>query len=361
MKHFRYSFFITAVCLGIATWWGYSRGGTVGALQALGVAAILGILEVSLSFDNAVINASVLKTWNRFWQTLFLTVGMLIAVFGMRLLFPLLFVAQVAGLGLAEVWNLALNDPDAYSIHLINHHDEVAVFGGLFLLMVFLNFLLDPKKKVHWLGRVEEKIGSFGQFATIPVMVALGVLMLSLSLVEEGKHLVVLTSGLCGILTYLAVDLLRDVLWKEEVAPTMGEMVKRGGIGSFLYLEVLDASFSFDGVIGAFAITEDVVIIMLGLAIGAMYVRSMTIFLVRQGTLDKFVFLKHGANYAIGVLAVTMLAGMRFDIPDLFTGLAGVAFILTSLWSSMKYKRRMEAQQAARRSAPHFSESSRLD
>lgn len=361
MKYFKFSLLITVVCLGIAAWWGYSRGGTVGALQALGVAAILGILEVSLSFDNAVINASVLKTWDRAWQMLFLTLGMLIAVFGMRLLFPLLFVSLAADLGLAEVWNLALNDPDTYSFHLINHHDEVAVFGGIFLLLVFLNFLLDKKKNLHWLGRFEEKIGSFGQFASIPVMVALGMLMLSLSLVEEHKHLVVLTSGLWGILTYLAVDLIRDMLWQEEKAEAFGEIVKHGGIGGFLYLEVLDASFSFDGVIGAFAITEDVVIIMLGLAIGAMFVRSMTIFLVRQGTLDEFVFLKHGANYAIGVLAVTMLAGMKFDIPNLFTGLVGVALILASLWSSIKYNHKMEAQQAARKSAAHFRESSRLD
>ena len=110
---------------------------------------------------------------------------------------------KIPNLGLSEVWNLALNDPDAYSFHMINHYDEVAIFGGIFLLLVFLNFLLDEKKKLHWLGRFEEKVGSFGRFASIPVLVALGVLMLSLSLAEERKHLVILTAGLWGILTYL--------------------------------------------------------------------------------------------------------------------------------------------------------------
>jgi hypothetical protein len=106
---------------------------------------------------------------------------------------------------------------------------------------------------------------------------------------------------------------------------------------------VLDASFSFDGVIGAFAITSDVVIIMLGLAIGAMFVRSMTVFLVRKGTLDEYVYLEHGAHYAIGILAVIMLASMKWHVPELITGGVGVAFILASLWSSLQYKKKHAA------------------
>src|SRR5690349_13602229 len=142
MKHFRVSFLVTFVCLAVAGWWGYTHNGISGMLTALGVATILGIMEVSLSFDNAVVNASVLKTWDEFWQKLFLGVGIIIAVFGMRLLFPLVIVAQAADLGMLEVWNLALQDPKAYSAHLTAHHAEVAAFGGMFLLLVFLNFLL---------------------------------------------------------------------------------------------------------------------------------------------------------------------------------------------------------------------------
>ena len=108
---------------------------------------------------------------------------------------------------------------------------------------------------------------------------------------------------------------------------------------SFLYLEVLDASFSFDGVIGAFAITQDVVIIMLGLAIGAMFVRSLTVFLVRQGTLDEYVFLEHGAHYAIGTLAAIMLISMTHEIPEVVTGLVGAALIGLSVYSSVQYRK----------------------
>ncbi|UGQ47167.1 DUF475 domain-containing protein [Massilia endophytica] len=344
MKHFRISFLVTFICLAIAGWWGYEKAGVAGLLSALGIAAILGVMEVSLSFDNAVVNASVLKNWDAFWQKLFLGVGIIIAVFGMRLLFPLVIVAVAADISLMDVWTLALNEPEQYSKHLTDHHAEVAAFGGIFLLLVFLNFLLDHEKETHWLGNVEKKLGSLGKVSSISVMVALGALMASLSLVEEGQKLVVLISGLWGVLIYVGVDAISNLLEKEDAdGSNVGEMVKRGGIGGFLYLEVLDASFSFDGVIGAFAITTDVVIIMLGLAIGAMFVRSMTVYLVHKGTLDEFVYLEHGAHYAIGILAVIMLASMKFHIPEIFTGLVGVAFILASLWSSVQYRKKQEA------------------
>ena len=344
MKHFRVSFFVTALCLAAAAWWGYAHAGLAGALAGMGIAAILAVMEVSLSFDNAVVNASVLKTWSPFWKKLFLGVGILIAVFGMRLLFPLAIVAVAADLGLAEVWRLALENPQAYSMHLANHHAEVAAFGGMFLLLVFLNFLFDHEKEHHWLGHVEEKLGSLGKVSSVSVMIALGALMASLGLVGEAQKMVVLLSGLWGVLVYIGVDVLSNLMEKsEEGGGDVGQLVKRGGIGAFLYLEVLDASFSFDGVIGAFAITNDVVIIMLGLAIGAMFVRSLTVFLVEKGTLDEFVYLEHGAHYAIGILAVIMLASMKFHVPEIVTGLAGVAFIGASLWSSVRYRRQQEA------------------
>jgi hypothetical protein len=348
MKYFRVSFIVTFICLAAAGWWGYAHTGWSGALTAIGIAAILGVMEVSLSFDNAVVNASVLKTWDEFWQKLFLGVGIIIAVFGMRLLFPLVIVAQAADLGLMQVWNLALSDPKAYSAHLTAHHSEVAAFGGMFLLLVFLNFLLDSEKEMHWLGHVEEKIGSLGKVSSIAVMISIGALMGSLSLVPEAQKMVVLISGLWGILIYVGVDAISSLLEKEESdGSNVGEMVKRGGIGAFLYLEVLDASFSFDGVIGAFAITTDVVIIMLGLAIGAMFVRSLTVFLVKQGTLDEFVYLEHGAHYAIGILALIMLGSMKYHIPEVFTGLVGVAFIVASLWSSIRHKKEQQHLQVA--------------
>ena len=339
MKHFSTSFAVSFICLALAAWWGYTHGGVPGAVTAFGIALILGVMEVSLSFDNAVVNASVLKNWDEFWQRIFLTVGIVIAVFGMRLIFPLVIVAAAADLGMGEVWDLALTDPKQFSAYLSRHHDEVAVFGGIFLLLVALNFLMDETKELHWLGHAEAKLASFGKIGSVPVLVALLVVIGSLALVEPEQEFVVLIAGMWGVIVYVAVDFLSALLERDsETDLDIGGVVKSGGIGGFLYLEILDASFSFDGVIGAFAITNDVVIIMLGLAIGAMFVRSMTVYLVRQGTLEEYIFLEHGAHYAIGILALIMFASVKYHVPELVTGLLGIAFILASLWSSIRHR-----------------------
>ena len=145
---------------------------------------------------------------------------------------------------------------------------------------------------------------------------------------------------------YTIVSSLDGFFEDEEAGGAAVAAGKRNGVAGFLYLEVLDASFSFDGVIGAFAITRDVVIIMLGLAIGAMFVRSLTVYLVRKGTLDEFVFLEHGAHYAIGALALIMLAGIVYHVSEVVTGLIGVGFIVLALISSIKYKRRLASRSA---------------
>lgn len=338
MRHFRMSFVVTLVLLSLATWWGYSIGGSAGAAQALLIASILAVMEVSLSFDNAVVNASVLRTWDEFWQKLFLTVGIIIAVFGMRLVFPLLIVSIATGLGLIDVMNMALSTPTEYSRHLTDNHAQVAAFGGSFLLLVFLNFLFDQDKELHWLGWFEEKLGAHGTEG-LSTLLALLAVFGCMALVPVEQKLSVLMAGVGGIVVYLGVSFLSGLLENEVGDPAIGTVIKRGSIGGFLYLEVLDASFSFDGVIGAFAITSDVVIIMIGLAIGAMFVRSMTIFLVRKGTLEEYVYLEHGAHYAIGILALIMLTSVKFHIPEWITGLSGVVFIGLALWSSVRYKR----------------------
>lgn len=352
MRHFYFDMVFTAFALVLAAWWGYSNGGISTMISVVSITMILAIMEISLSFDNAVVNASVLKHWNKFWKTIFLTVGILIAVFGMRLLFPIVVVAVTADMGMTEVVQLALNNPIEYSKKLIAHHAEIAAFGGMFLLLVFLNFIFD-EQDMHWFEWLERKLSQLGKVDAMSVFVAILILMISLTWVEESKKTVVLTAGIWGILVYLGTNVLSHFLEGDDDeedesndSPAVTGAIAKGGIAGFLYLEVLDASFSFDGVIGAFAITNDVIVIMLGLAIGAMFVRSMTIFLVDEGTLDEFIYLEHGAHYAIGALAIIMLLSMRFHIPEIITGLIGVAFIGWAIISSIKHSR-LERQQAS--------------
>jgi len=346
MQHFKLSFAVTVVLMALAGWWGYAHGGAGGLLQALWITAVLGILEVSLSFDNAVVNASVLRHWNEFWRKLFLTVGILVAVFGMRLLFPLVIVSSATGLGLLDVWHMAINTPAEYSRHLTERHAEVAAFGGAFLLLVFLNFLFDDEKELHWLGWIEQKVGQYGTEG-LAILLTLGAVFVAMHLMPLARQNSVLVAGVIGVLVYVGVDWISGLLEEDETAPGLGKMISQGSIGGFIYLEVLDASFSFDGVIGAFAITNDVVIIMLGLAIGAMFVRSLTVFLVHKGTLEEFVYLEHGAHYAIGILALIMFASVHYHIAEWVTGLSGVAFILVSLWSSIRYKKQHAVLETA--------------
>lgn len=337
----------------LAAGWGYVQHGVSGAATAFGIALILGAMEVSLSFDNAVVNASVLKTWDAFWQRLFLTVGILIAVFGMRLLFPLVIVSQVSGLGVAESWQMALHDPRRFSSVLSAHHAQVAAFGGVFLLLVALNFLFDEGKQLHWLGHAEKKLAALGKIGSLPMLAALLSVALLAGSVEEALKQAVLLSGLWGLIVYVSVDALSNFLEKEEETdPALGKLILHGGLGGFLYLEILDASFSFDGVIGAFAISHDIVIIMLGLTIGALFVRSITVYLVRHGTLQDYIYLEHGAHYAIGMLALIMFISVRVDVPQLLTGLTGIAFILASLWSSIRHRQNEHKKRGGRMSAP---------
>jgi uncharacterized protein len=336
MREFRFSFLVTAICLVGAFFWGQQH--EMGAWAAVWLCLVLGVLEVSLSFDNAVVNASVLKDMDEFWQKMFLTVGILIAVFGMRLVFPIVIVAVATDSGVGPVIDMALTRPNEYSQVLEDNYPAIAAFGGIFLVLVFLNFLFDPERELHWLGPVERRLAAAGKVNNLAVVVALIGLFSTQWFLPEALHLSVLSAGLSGVILYILVDSLDSIFEPEENEHGTGP-AKRAGIAAFMYLEVLDASFSFDGVIGAFAITRDVVIIMLGLAIGAMFVRSMTVYLVHRGTLDQYVYLEHGAHYAIGVLGVIMFVGIVEHVPEVLTGLIGVAFIVASLYSSIRHRK----------------------
>jgi uncharacterized protein len=334
MQHFRLSIIVTVLCLAGAFYW----AGPMGAA----IAIILGVLEVSLSFDNAVVNASVLKRMDERWQGYFLTWGIMIAVFGMRLLFPVLIVSAATGIGLWGVTQMALQDPATYAKYLGDAHVQISAFGGMFLLMVFFSFLFNPDKELHWLGKIEEKMAALGKLEAIEVILALASLVFIQKYLPAEMQHTALVSGLWGIILYVIVDSLGSFFDSEDEGEEATATIKRAGAMSFLYLEVLDASFSFDGVIGAFAITQDVIIIMLGLAIGAMFVRSLTVYLVRQGTLDQYVFLEHGAHYAIGILAGLMLFGLCHHVPEIITGLTGALLIGLSVHSSIRYRNKAE-------------------
>lgn len=372
LKTFGWSFAITALGLVAAAFYG--------GWTAFGIVAILAVLEISLSFDNAVVNAGILKKMSAFWQKIFLTVGVLIAVFGMRLVFPVVIVAISAKIGPIDAVDLALNDKDQYQQLVTDAHPSIAAFGGMFLLMIFLDFIFEDRD-IQWLRWIERPLAKLGKVDMLSVCIALIVLLITSFTFAVNAHQhggghadkaqTVLISGIAGLITYMVVGGLsgyfEDRLEEEEErAHEEEEEAERSGkkrpavvlagqaaFFMFLYLEVLDASFSFDGVIGAFAITNDIVLMALGLGIGAMYVRSLTVYLVRQGTLDDYVYLEHGAHYAIGALSVILLVTIQYQINEVITGLVGVVLIAWSFWSSV---RRNKALAEAEGKAPTSDE-----
>ncbi|WP_287001654.1 MULTISPECIES: DUF475 domain-containing protein [Gordonia] len=329
-----------------------------GGPTALFLTLILGILEVSLSFDNAVINATVLRRMSAFWQKIFLTIGVLIAVFGMRLVFPLVIVWLSAKLNPVEALRLALNPPTdgspTYEQIITDAHPQIAAFGGMFLLMLFLGFIFD-EKELHWLRWIERPLERIGKLDQLSVVVAVVILVITAEwIAPDDERSTVLFAGVLGMITYILVNGLGELFntpeeledgAESESLPRSGpsELARatgKAGFFLFLYLEVLDASFSFDGVIGAFAITADPIIIALGLGfIGAMFVRSLTVYLVRKGTLSEYVYLEHGAHWAIGALALILMYSIGTHVPEVVTGLVGVVLILAALISSIIRRR----------------------
>ena len=341
LRFYKFSFIFTLICLALGAWYGWSSTGDLGATASLlWIIVVLSVLEVSLSFDNAVVNASVLKEMDEVWQRRFLTWGIAFAVFGMRVIFPLAIVAIAAGLGPLETLNLSLNDPLRYEEIVSSAHVGIAGFGGAFLAMVGLKFFFDLDKDVHWIRIVEVRLARFAALPAAEIALLLLVLWGISTMLDPADALTFLVAGILGLVTFIAVEGVNTILeMKAEAARLQGAVV-RSGLGGFLYLNVLDASFSFDGVIGAFALSNNMIVIALGLSIGAMFVRSMTIHLVKQGTLAQYRFLENGAFWAIIVLGMIMLFSAVMHIPETITGLIGAILIGLSLWWSVRHNRR---------------------
>jgi hypothetical protein len=318
MKYFAFSFFVAVIGLVLAFF--------VGGFEAVYLTAILAVLEVSLSFDNAVVNAKILKTMDEVWQKRFLTWGILIAVFGMRFIFPILIVAAAANMGIVETVKIALFEPQKYHEVLLSTEKLIYAFGGAFLWMVFSDFLFE-EKEVRWIKPIEKTAEKFGKINNISLIVAI---IIGIIVVYDAKDYKIAIAYFLGLLSYSLLKGVNEALSAEGI---------KNGLMGLIYLEVLDASFSFDGVIGAFAITPNIILIMIGLGIGAMFVRSLTIWMVKEGVLDEYKYLEHGAHYAIGVLAVIMLLKIFFHIGEVVTGTLGLLLLLIAFLHSKWEKR----------------------
>ena len=338
LEYFLGSYIVTIAGLVGAYLWGeHVHQGT--GLTCVFIAIVLGILEVSLSFDNAVVNAMKLEKMSHKWRHRFLTWGIIIAVFGMRFVFPILVVSIFAKLGMLEVAKIALTNADKYAHYLHQTHAPIVTFGGMFLIMLFLNYFFNHEKDVHWIRCIEAPLAHFDHIKGIEIIISLGMLLATQNFVPAEQKVHVMIAGISGIITYLAIDGFTHYLEKHEemrAAKCVTGAAGCTGLISFIYLELIDASFSLDGVLGAFALSKDIIIISIGLAIGAMFVRSLTIMLVEKKTLKQYRYLEHGAHWAIGALAAIMFVSAVHEVSEIITGLIGLVFISFAFISSLK-------------------------
>lgn len=314
-----------------------THGNLHGALSFLFICAVLSVLEISLSFDNAIVNANVLKRMQPIWQKRFLTWGILIAVFGMRIIFPVAVVAVAARIGPLAAVHLAATDPQAYAHIMDEAHLGIAAFGGTFLMMVALNYFVDEAKDVDWFKMLEKRLRQCASIRGLEITFVLAIIVGFAMVLPAPDNMTFVLAALFGLITFTVVEMVGKILDHADAA---ADAARAGGLGAFLYLEMLDASFSFDGVIGAFALTQNMFLIAIGLGVGAMYVRSMTIMMVERETLAQFRYLEHGAFYSIFVLSIIMFAQTLVHIPEMITGLLGACLIGVALWSSVRYNRR---------------------
>lgn len=340
MKHFTGSYIVTILGLLLAYLWGeHIQQGT--GLMCVFIAFVLSVLEVSLSFDNAVVNAMKLEHMSEKWRHRFITWGIAIAVFGMRFLFPLLVVGIFAKLNILKVLQIALSDAKLYAYYLHQTHAPIVTFGGAFLIMLFMGYFMNPQKELDWIKPVERIMKKVPSNKILDTLIALAIVDIVQMLQPAPIRINVLISGIAGIAIYLLIDTIAQKLEnldekREKKCCGTNNIFACSCFVSFMYLELIDASFSLDGVLGAFALSSDIVIITIGLSIGAMFVRSLTLMLVEEKTLASYPYLEHGAHWAIGVLAVIMFISTIYEVHEVITGLSGLALIIASVISSIK-------------------------
>ncbi len=345
MSIFTGSYITTIVCLVGAFFWGeHVKPGT--GFACVFIAAVLGILEVSLSFDNAVVNAAKLDKMTPQWQHRFITWGIAIAVFGMRFLFPLIIVAIFSRLHISKVFPMALNEPLKYAEYLHQSHAAVVSFGGAFLMMLFLQFFMN-KRSHMWLKFIEKPLSKLANIKYLDFLTVVLIVCFILSKQSLYHENDIIIPALIGAFIFTLINKLALFIEEKEhrhEADAIAHAAK-GGFISFIYLELIDASFSLDGVLGAFALSHDIIIITLGLCIGAIFVRSLTIMLVEKKTLKSFIYLESGAHWAIGVLAMIMFISTYKEVPEIFTALSGLLIILASLYSSVKHNKGITSKE----------------
>lgn len=347
ISYFLESIILSLLGLAGAFYLGYHSGGLPMALAFLLTTSLLACLETSVSLDNAVVNATVLRVMTPFWRIMFLTVGIAIAVFGMRILFPILIISVAGHMEFSQAWIIATTRPEEYRQIMEGSHLGIMGFGGTFLLVVALTYFLNKEKETHWLPVIERMLSKVGGVDNAAASLTIGLVMVTTLFIPSTDKYTFLISALSGFAVHALIDVLKHVVGGGDIVT----VAAKNGLVGLLYLEVLDSSFSFDGVVAAFAITNKFWLIAIGLGIGALFVRSMTVYLVAKGTLEQYIYLEPAAFWAIAFLVLVMFmsaAGHHLPGGEITTGLASMVILGAGVLTSIIQRRIEEKLRACR-------------
>jgi hypothetical protein len=292
----------------------------------------LSLFEAVSSVDNAIINAEVLSTMSHRARQWFLTWGMLVAVFLVRGLLPFIIVwAFNTRLNAWQVLSAAWSSDPLVLESIHKSAPILLVAGGVFLLFLFLHWLFLEDKNLG-LPRTEKFFMSKGVwfYATVSVLLA----VISWFALEQ-SNLMGFGAVIGSSLFFITHGFKQNA--EEQEKKMLGNPPARTGLHSdlskLIFLEIIDATFSIDGVLGAFAFTLSVLLILLGSGLGAFLVRQLTIKNIER--IKKYVYLKNGAMYSILVLGIIMiLDSFGFKIPEYVSPLSTFIIVLFFFWKS---------------------------
>lgn len=286
------------------------------------------LFETITSIDNAIINAEVLSTMSKKARRWFLLWGLLIAVFLLRGLLPWLIVWAVnPSLGPAGAFTAALSS-DPKVVEAIEQSKHILLSGGgIFMIFLFFHWLfLEPK---NYGLKGERFFHSQGVwfYAVISIILAV-VVWYSIRLDS-----LMAFGAVVGSTAFFITHGFKENAKASEEKLLKGGQSSLSDVSKIFYLEVIDATFSIDGVIGAFAYTLSVPLILLGNGIGAIVVRQLTMGNIER--IKKYIYLKNGAMYSVLSLGLIMLLeSFKFHIPTWLSPVAtaiivGYFFILS--------------------------------
>lgn len=266
----------------------------------------LSLFEIITSIDNAIINAEVLSTVNQKTRHWFLTWGIFIAVFLVRGLLPLLIVwAAIPGMGLITALVATLSG-DPSTAEAIKHSSPMLLIGGgTFLIFLFFHWLFLEPKNFGLRGE------NFFQDQGPWFFSVVSIFLLLIVWLAQKQDTILVFGAVVGSTAFFIIHGFREFASQREEKLLTSSA---SDISKILYLEVLDATFSIDGVIGAFAFTFSVLLILIGNGLGAIVLRKLTVSNIER--IKKYRYLKNGAMYSILILGVVMLLeSFSFHLP----------------------------------------------